>query len=342
MSYIKRIIPLFLILSCSLTVQIYGQNQEKSFNDTTYKAYINNVWEEIKSIEDDQQKQKLQNKYAKKLYDYYRQHPKTETGHKALSEAFKMWADIGTDRYIDEVLETLDNDSSVWVKIIWPLYTIYHKSEKRNMNQFKELLVELKNELTDPVSKSEVLFTLIRREKADENFDAIIPLAEELIELDATPFYVKQGEGYLHEMTSLQVGQQAENFEAVTIDGDSISLDKMEGKVILLDFWATWCGPCIPEIPNLKMLSEKYDEAEFEIISISLDQEKEVLIEMIEEKEMDWKQLYQEKTWQGEIAELYNVNELPRKYLIDAQGKIVAKDIRGDDMIEEVEKQLSK
>ncbi len=195
--------------------------------------------------------------HSKKFYDYYRQHPKTGTAHKALSEVFGMWADIGEDRYIDEALEMLDKDSGVWAKIIWPLYTIYHKSEKRDMKQFKELLVELKKELTDPISKSEVLFTLIRREKIDENYDAIIPLAEELIELDAKPFYVKHGEGYVYEMTSLRVGQQAVNFKAETIDGDSVSLDKMDGKFVLLDFWATWCPPCIPEIPNLKMLFMK-------------------------------------------------------------------------------------
>jgi peroxiredoxin len=336
----ERAAPIALILLFVCTTIGFSQHNNTE-TDSVFAEFMSNALSEIRTA-DSLARDSLKKIHSKKFYDYYRQHPKTETSRKALSEAFEMWGDIGEDQYIDEALETLDKDSGVWAKIIWPLYTIYHKSEKRDMKQFKELLVELKKELTDPVSKSEVLFTLIRREKIDENYDAIIPLAEKLIELDATPFYVKQGEGYLYEMTTLRVGQQAANFKAETIDGDSVSLNKMDGKFVLLDFWATWCPPCIPEIPNLKMLSEKYDKDEFEIISISLDQDKEALTEMIEEKGMKWKQVHQEKAWKGEIAKLYNVKELPRKYLINPEGKIVAKDIKGEKMIIQIEKQIGK
>lgn len=338
--FIKKIISFVLLLIFGITFTGFSQQQQADI-DSAFAGYMDEAWEEIRAA-DSLASDSLQRVHSKKFYDYYRQHPKTETGKKAFSNAFLMWGNTGNDQYVDEALETLDKDSETWSKIIQSLSNIYYRSEERDMESFDGLLVELKKELTNPISQSAVIENLIRREEAAGNNNKVKKLAEELIDLDASPFYVNYGEGYLHEMTKLRVGQKAVNFEAKTLNGENVSLSEMEGKLVLLDFWATWCGPCIPEIPNLKMLSEKYDNDKFEIISISLDQDKEALTEMIEEKEIEWKQVHQEKTWEGEIAEFYNVAKLPRKYLINPEGEIVAKDIRGEEMIEEVEKQMSK
>ncbi|RKU12655.1 hypothetical protein C6501_10715 [Candidatus Poribacteria bacterium] len=110
----------------------------------------------------------------------------------------------------------------------------------------------------------------------------------------------------------------------VDIDGNSISLTDYRGKVVLLDFWAVWCGPCLGEIPNIKEVYEKYHDKGFDVIGVSFDKDEAVVREFIKEKEIPWRQILDSGGFKGVFAEQYGVRGIPAPFLIDRNGKVIS------------------
>lgn len=126
------------------------------------------------------------------------------------------------------------------------------------------------------------------------------------------------------------VGNAPPAINTTGLDGKPILLDGYKGKVLLIDFWATWCGPCRAELPNVKAVFEKYKDQGFDILGVSLDRDQEMLEAFIAENEMPWRQIFDGKGWQNEIAVLYGVKSIPKTYLLDRDGKVVTIGVRGD------------
>lgn len=128
----------------------------------------------------------------------------------------------------------------------------------------------------------------------------------------------------------LRPGEAAPDFRAVTIDGKEIALSGLRGRVVLIDFWATWCVPCIAELPTIATALEQHGgDGEFVVVGISLDADADVVRRFVAEKSVSWPQIVLGPTGQNEIAKLYNVTGLPATYLIDRDGKIAASYVRG-------------
>ena len=125
------------------------------------------------------------------------------------------------------------------------------------------------------------------------------------------------------------VGKKAISFDVKDLDGNDLSLEQYRGKVILLDFWAVWCGPCIAEMPNVKQVYEEYKDANFQIIGISLDQSRDTLVGYLEKEEITWPQFFDGNGWQNRVAEMYGINSIPRMYLIDGEGVVRKANARG-------------
>lgn len=114
-----------------------------------------------------------------------------------------------------------------------------------------------------------------------------------------------------------------------TLDGKEISLADYKGKVVMIDFWATWCGPCVAEMPNVKKAYEKYHEKGFEIIGVSLDRSVEPLQEYITENGITWANLF-DADQENSLAEQFSITSIPSIFLLDASGTIVAVNTRGE------------
>jgi len=127
-----------------------------------------------------------------------------------------------------------------------------------------------------------------------------------------------------------------------SIQGEEIDTTKMEGKVVLIDFWATWCGPCIAELPNVQKAYEDYHDKGFEVIAISLDQDEEKLKSFIDEKMMPWPQYFDGKGWGNEISTGFGISGIPATFLLGTDGKIVATNLRGSALSKAVADALEK
>lgn len=122
------------------------------------------------------------------------------------------------------------------------------------------------------------------------------------------------------------IGKPALDFQVTDLKGEELSLEKYRGQVVLLDFWATWCGPCIAEIPNVKRTYEKYKDQKFQIIGISLDRSITPLKEYIEKEELGWVHYWDNS---GKVSNMYKVRGIPSTFLIDGEGTIRKTNLRG-------------
>jgi peroxiredoxin len=131
------------------------------------------------------------------------------------------------------------------------------------------------------------------------------------------------------------IGTQVTNLTMTDVDGKEHQLSEWCGKgnYVLIDFWASWCGPCLRELPNVISCYEKYHDKGFEIIGISFDNRKEAWLAAIKRLNMMWPQLSDLKGWKSLGAVAFGVTSIPANILVDPQGRIVALDLRGTNLI---------
>ena len=114
------------------------------------------------------------------------------------------------------------------------------------------------------------------------------------------------------------------------VDGTEVDLSKLRGKVVLVDFWATWCGPCVGEIPKVVATYEKLHDSGFEIVGISFDQDKAKLEKMTKDKGMPWVQFFDGQGWKNKFGQQFGVNSIPEMWLVDKKGMVVDTNARQD------------
>ena len=168
--------------------------------------------------------------------------------------------------------------------------------------------------------------TLLQTGKAAE----AKPAFEQVIQLGPESELAKTAKGYIYEIEHLQVGMTAPDFTLKTLDGKEVSLQSLRGKVVLLDFWASWCPSCVAEIAHLRGTVKKFADKPFQILSVSLDDTREEVDDLLKRIEFPALHSWDEKGAENPVGALYNVQELPTWYLIDAAGVIRARDPLGD------------
>ena len=176
------------------------------------------------------------------------------------------------------------------------------------------------------------VFNLEELEQALDSFDASISGSK----------YVQQLSDQVDKLRKVAIGQPAPVFTQKNEDGEPVSLSDFRGQYLLIDFWASWCQPCRAENPNLVEAYNKYKDQGFEILGVSLDRKKDSWLKAIENDNLTWPQVSDLQYWNNEASDLYGVSSIPANFLLDPEGVIIAKNLRGEKLDEKLEEILGK
>ena len=197
-------------------------------------------------------------------------------------------------------------------------------------NELGEVYKEgIEKNITNPVGIHLFKMNYYSMETAEN--DALLQQIPAQFQNDAAIVKIKE---MVEKQKKTAVGQKFIDFEMQTPDGKSVKLSDYagKGKVVLVDFWASWCGPCRREMPNLVEAYAKYKGKNFEIVGVSLDQNADSWKEAIKTLKMTWPQMSDLKYWNSEGAQLYAVNSIPHTMLIDGEGTIIARGLHGEEL----------
>lgn len=330
--------PVLIAFLLLVVPHAYGQSDD-AVADSAFSALVERVRGGIQKYEQADQPAKadsVERAYAQELFKFYLRHTDTEAGSQAVHRAFLMWGNTGAAPEVKGALARLDTDSRVWSLAFPGVRKAYDQSEKKTENDYIDLLKQFRDTLSHARSRSALRFELAESYMSSGQEEKAARLYQQVVSMNADSIMVQLALNNLHEMESLSVGQEAPLFESTTVSGDTIALADFRGEVVLLEFWATWCGPCLPEIPYFKDVWSEYRGDDFQLIGISLDESIGALKEFIEAENITWPQIQQERGSFDEVTEMYSVNGIPRTYLIDRKGTIVAKDFRQEEIEKEV------
>ena len=140
---------------------------------------------------------------------------------------------------------------------------------------------------------------------------------------------------------ALPLGAELPTFAVKDLKGAPLDLAALRGKVVLVDFWATWCGPCMVELPSLVKLHKELKGAGFAVVGVSLDDDLTQLREVLRVQGVEWPQYCDAKGWKNSLARKYRIDSIPATFLLGRDGRIVAKDLRGEALARAVRKALA-
>jgi len=220
-----------------------------------------------------------------------------------------------------------------------------------DLKAFDNLLAKHRDEKTDDVAQILFMKALVylevldNVEKATETIKQVkhdFPDTQPGQNADKVLASIKEQEEGKKISRSLAEGSKFPDFEEKDVAGKPLSIARYKGKVVMIDFWATWCRPCVMELPNVLETYKKHHDKGFEIIGISLDQDEEKLTSFTKAKDMPWQQFFDGKGWSNKLAVKYGIHSIPMTYLLDGEGKIIGKGLRGEELAEVVSKALAK
>lgn len=223
-------------------------------------------------------------------------------------------------------------------------YILYNKNKdqagmKRMESQFDSLDEKMKEEVFKPYiqknPKSPIaLFVLQQYAGFAIDPNKVEPLFSALPRTAQNSHSGKDFKKQIETAKKTAIGSYAINFTQNDTLDQPVSLSSFKGKYVLLDFWASWCGPCRAENPNVVKAFNKYKDKNFTVLSVSLDQpgKKQAWLDAIHKDGMLWTHVSDLKFWNNAVAKLYGIQAIPQNLLIDPTGKIIAKNLRGDDL----------
>ena len=224
------------------------------------------------------------------------------------------------------------------------VYLQQHPDQEKAVNEsftpIFQAFEAYKQEFFNANQNSPALLPLLSLFDPNQNFEVYEMLVDQIVKgFDGAPTVNFVKSNYLNfkakhdEMAFLMPGKEALDFMQPKLDGKPLRLSDLRGKVVLLDFWASWCGPCRRENPNVVKIYNKYKDAGFTVMSVSLDKDKNAWQEAIKRDNLSWTNHVSDlKAWSNEAAQLYKVTGIPFTVLIDKEGKIIKTNVRGEEL----------
>ncbi len=221
------------------------------------------------------------------------------------------------------------------------------------LREFDALLTKYQSDKSDDVAVVLLMKGMLYLEVLEDPDQALaafrkikvdFPQGEYAAKMDAEIAQVEAQAAVMRIQSALKVGSAFPLFAVNDSTGKPLALQDYRGKVVLVDFWAMWCGPCIAELPTVVKAYKDYHARGFEIVGISLDRAGDGprFAKFTQDQEMPWRQFFDGKYWQNELAAKYGVNSIPATYLLDRDGKIIGKNLRGPALAAALDQALPK
>lgn len=241
----------------------------------------------------------------------------------------------------------LNAQTKIFEERMEPLYAKYSEygkaKDKVNQSKVEEEIDAIELEMKEKVygeyvkqNTSSPLALYALQQYAGWNIDAdkIEPIFNSLSEVNKNYPSATEFKENIEIAKKTGIGKMAMEFTQDDTLGSPVSLSSFKGKYVLVDFWASWCGPCRAENPNVVKVFNKYKDRNFHILGVSLDRpgQKERWLKAIHDDKLDWTQVSDLKFWDNEVAKQYGIKAIPQNLLLDPEGKIIAKNLRGEEL----------
>ena len=235
---------------------------------------------------------------------------------------------------IDQLMQAFAAKVTVWneeyaaaeekkdTKKIAEIQQSFAKADEERLTTIKTLLPEMGTSLV-------ALFTANNFLNPDTDLEILKKLAGEYEKVQPMPTLAKMFVGQIKRYAGVSVGEEAPDFTLNSPEGKPVALSSLRGKYVLIDFWASWCGPCRMENPNVVRMYDKFKDKGFDIYGVSLDDNEKAWKTAIAKDNLKWQHGSELKKWKSGVAQTYGVNAIPATFLIDKDGKIIAKNLRG-------------
>lgn len=205
------------------------------------------------------------------------------------------------------------------------IQTNFQQAEVEHVTKIKALLPEMGTSLVAIFAANNLL-------NPQRDFAEMEAVAKRFAAENPSPKIAQAYLGYIKRLKGVAVGDDAPEFTLDSPEGQPVPLSSLRGKYVLIDFWASWCGPCRMENPNVVKMYNKYKDKGFAIYGVSLDKDKNAWLGAIKKDGLTWTHGSDLKFWSSAVAQLYGVSAIPATYLLDKDGKVIAKNLRGQSL----------
>jgi peroxiredoxin len=307
--------------------------QRQESERAEFDARVRTAWEEVDRYWNDREPggrneaDDPQRRMAPEFFANYLANTSSPTSMYSLATDFAMWSNLeGASGTVEQKLAEISADQRGLAVVADSVLLSFQRDDGQVGGE--ERFTRWLNSIPSLDTRSRILLSRMRSWNRHGESAKVREACAQIIDWNASDDLVGRARAHIYDLDNLNVGNVAPPFSRLDLSGSVVDLQHLRGRVVLLDFWATWCMPCRGEFPHLRHVAEVFTDRPFSLVSISLDEDVEKARRMIESERLVWTHIC-DGGWESELAKLYHVTAIPSTFLLDKEGRINARNVRG-------------